>query len=106
MTNVHKNYYPTHGCSILASTFQYRLIVIKYVKKLNFVVSSNSCLFPLRQMQILQLVLTALYIHILVVPTLELFNHIYFSLIVKQVLATYINHSRVRFLELTSTGVT
>ena len=33
------------------------------------------------------------------------FKHIYFSSIEKQVLATYINHSRVRFLEQTSTGV-
>jgi hypothetical protein len=33
------------------------------------------------------------------------FKHIYLSSIAKQVLATYINHFRVRFLEPTSTGV-
>jgi hypothetical protein len=33
------------------------------------------------------------------------FEHIYLTLIAKQVLATYINHFRVRFLEPTSTGV-
>ena len=32
-------------------------------------------------------------------------KHIYFRSIMKQVLATYINHSRVRFLEPTSTDV-
>ena len=33
------------------------------------------------------------------------FKHIYLSLLVKQILATYINHAQVRFLEPTSTGV-
>jgi hypothetical protein len=33
------------------------------------------------------------------------FKHIYFSSIVKQIFATYINRFRVRFLEPTSTGV-
>ena len=32
-------------------------------------------------------------------------KHIYFSLTVKQVLAAYINHYQVRFLEPTNTGV-
>ena len=37
--------------------------------------------------------------------TLNLFYIIYFSSIVKQVLTTYLNHSRVCFLEQTCTGV-
>ena len=37
--------------------------------------------------------------------SLNIHTCVYLSLIVKQVLATYINHSRVRFLEPTSTGV-